>query len=234
MKTKLLSNGSTNAKTAKSQKVSKSFIMYLAPHKQNSYGKNVCGHASPGCAEACLYTAGRGKFSTVQQARIRKTDMFMSDAAAFLTELYAELKNINSWAVIAKSPVAVRLNGTSDLDFIELINRRLNVDVLSELTNLQFYDYTKNLSRAMKYLGSRYHLTFSRSEVNNSECMQYLIEGGNVAMVFDKVPSTFMGFTVIDGDESDLRYMDEQNVIVGLKAKGDAKKDTSGFVIKKS
>ena len=130
--------------------------------------------------------------------------------------------------------MAVRLNGTSDLDFIELINRRFNVDVLSELTNLQFYDYTKNLSRAMKYLGSRYHLTFSRSEVNNSECMQYLIEGGNVAMVFDKVPSTFMGFTVIDGDESDLRYMDEQNVIVGLKAKGDAKKDTSGFVIKKS
>lgn len=233
MKTKLLSSGSSNAKTAKTQTISKSFIMYLAPHKQNSYGKNVCGHASEGCATACLYTSGRGKFSTVQNARIRKTDMFISDATAFLTELYSELKNINSWAVIAKAPVAIRLNGTSDLDFIEMMNRKLNIDVLNELTNIQFYDYTKNLSRAMKYLGSRYHLTFSRSEVNSSECMQYLIAGGNVAMVFDEVPSKFMGFNVINGDETDLRYMDEQNVIVGLKAKGDAKKDNSGFVIKK-
>lgn len=233
MKTKLLSDGSTNAKTAKNQKVSKSFIMYLAPHKQNSYGKNVCGHASPGCAESCLYTADRGKFSNVQQARIRKTDMFFSDTTGFLQGLYDELLKINDLAAMAKDPVAVRLNGTSDLDFIELINRRFNADVLSELSNIQFYDYTKNLSRAMKYLGSRYHLTFSRSETNNDECMQYLIAGGNVAMVFDKVPESFMGFPVINGDESDLRYMDGDNVIVGLKAKGDAKKDTSGFVIKK-
>ena len=36
---------------------------------------------------------------------------------------------------------------------------------------------------------------------------------------------------VIDGDEHDMRFLDEPNVVVGLKAKGKAIKDYSGFVI---
>ena len=36
---------------------------------------------------------------------------------------------------------------------------------------------------------------------------------------------------MIDGDVSDVRFNDPKGVIVGLRAKGDAKKDTSGFVI---
>ena len=37
---------------------------------------------------------------------------------------------------------------------------------------------------------------------------------------------------MMNGDESDLRFLDDKNVIVGLKAKGAAKKSTSGFVYK--
>ena len=37
---------------------------------------------------------------------------------------------------------------------------------------------------------------------------------------------------VIDGDETDLRFLDMQNSIVALKAKGKAIKDNSGFVIR--
>jgi len=202
--------------------------MHLSPYKLNTYGKNVCGHASAGCASACLNTTGRGVFSNVQNARIRKTDWFFSDMNAFLQQLLKELITINA----KKKNVAIRLNGTSDLDFIELIKVKLDVDVLNVLNNIQFYDYTKNIKRALKYLGSNYSLTFSRSEDNDEDCIKYLSSGGNVAVVFDELPTHWKGFKVIDGDENDLRYMDERGVVVGLKAKGKAKKDTIGFVVK--
>ena len=220
---KLLSKGKSNTKIAKNS--IESFIMHLSPHKQNSFGKNVCGHASLGCATACLHTAGRGAFSNVQNARVKKTDLFISDNRLFLRKLHKELLNAN------KRPVAMRLNGTSDLDFIGLLRAKLGVDVLNELTNIQFYDYTKNLKRAMKYLGTNYHLTFSRSEDNEAECLEYLRAGGNVAVVFKQLPDTWHGYEVIDGDENDMRYTDKKGVVIGLVAKGKAKKDISGFVI---
>ena len=57
-----------------------------------------------------------------------------------------------------------------------------------------------------------------------------LQQGMNVAMVFDKLPDTYMGRPVFNADETDLRFLDPKGVILGLKAKGRAKKDTSGFV----
>jgi hypothetical protein len=135
-------------------------------------------------------------------------------------------------ADVQTSKFAVRLNGTSDLDFIQMFKLKLGVDVLTEFNNLQFYDYTKNLDRALRYMGSNYHLTFSRDETNHDKAMRLLRLGGNVAIVFDQVPEMYEGFRVIDGDESDLRYLDPENVIVGLKAKGDAKKDETGFVLR--
>lgn len=200
--------------------------MHLSPHKVNSYGKNVCGHASNGCASACLNTAGRGAFSNVSNARIKKTDYFFENKQEFLSTLSNELRKANN------KPSAVRLNGTSDLDFIELLKLKLGVDVFTEMPNLKFYDYTKNFKRAMKYLGTEYHLTFSRSETNDAECLEYLRAGGQVAVVFDKLPDTWHGFKVIDGDDDDLRYLDMGGVVIGLVAKGKAKKDTSGFVVK--
>ena len=38
---------------------------------------------------------------------------------------------------------------------------------------------------------------------------------------------------MVNGDNSDVRFIDPKGVIVGLIAKGKAKKDESGFVIKK-
>jgi hypothetical protein len=230
-KNKLLSHGSTNSKTAKNQHIVESYILYLSPYKQNSFGKNVCGNASAGCAAACLNTAGMGKFSNVQAARQRKTDLFFSDPVGFLTQLYRELYLINAEAMLDNKAIAIRLNGTSDLDFIELINIKLNKDILTDFANLKFYDYTKNYKRAVKYLDTDYSLTFSRSEINEHECKKFLELGGNVAAVFSQLPETYLNYTVINGDESDLRYLDPANVIVGLSAKGKAKKETSNFVI---
>ena len=77
-----------------------------------------------------------------------------------------------------------------------------------------------------------YHLTYSLNEDNYDKAMQVLNEGGNIAVVFRKdLPQTFKGYQVVNGDEHDLRLLDPKNVVVGLKAKGKAKTDTSGFVM---
>jgi hypothetical protein len=105
------------------------------------------------------------------------------------------------------------------------------VNVL-ELPNILFYDYTKNPNHIKKYINSNYKLTFSRSECNEATAIDVLNDGGNVAVVFsNELPTEWNGYRVINGDETDLRYFDPINVVVGLKAKGDAKKDKSGFVV---
>jgi hypothetical protein len=61
-----------------------------------------------------------------------------------------------------------------------------------------------------------------REGYNMIDCERLLSERkGRVAMVFEgkRLPSTFMGYKVIDGDEYDMRYIDEPGVIVGLKFK---------------
>jgi hypothetical protein len=80
-----------------------------------------------------------------------------------------------------------------------------------------------------------YYLTFSRSELNEAECLQVLRAGGNVACVFETMPETWQGYRVIDGDNHDLRHLDPRGVVVGLSPKGrKAKRDASGFVIRPS
>ena len=50
-----------------------------------------------------------------------------------------------------------------------------------------------------------------------------------MAYVFkDKLPKKFQGRRVIDGDQHDLRFLDPAGVIVGLIAKGSAKKAAAG------
>jgi hypothetical protein len=60
-------------------------------------------------------------------------------------------------------------------------------------------------------------------------------QGYNVATVFgikksQPMPETYNDVPVFNGDDSDLRFLDPKGVVVGLYAKGKAKKDTSGFV----
>ena len=225
----LLSEGSTNYKTAKNELLT--YILYLAPG--NISGINVCPFASPGCLSSCLYSAGRGAFNSVQKARINKTLMFKEDRPKFYIQIANELLKIHDKAMKKNIDIAIRLNGTSDIDHLNELIRHTGIDFLDSFySNLKFYDYTKNPNIALKYVGTNYKITFSRSEINDQYVQDVLSSGGNVAIVFkNELPANYMGFPVINGDESDLRYYDPKNVIVGLKAKGKAKKDKTGFVI---
>jgi hypothetical protein len=222
----LLSDGLTNAKTKKNNVTS--FILYLAPANESGI-VNVCPFASDGCKSACLYKAGRGKFSNVQLSRINRTKFWAADRQLFYTKLGNELLMIAA----TYKKAAVRLNGTSDIDHLDLLKRYTGIDFLSKkYKNIKFYDYTKNINIVKKYAGSNYHLTFSKSENNDLQVEQALKLGANVAAVFSHtLPATYLGYKVVDGDLTDYRPEDGKNVIVGLIAKGPAKKDKSGFVI---
>jgi len=228
----LLSKGSTNSKTAKND--IKTFILYLAPHNLNNKGLTLCKDASKGCIASCLYSAGRGKFSNVQKSRINKANFFVTDKKVFLAQLLKEIRKEIKKASDKGEKIAFRLNGTSDIDFLYLLNKHFNFDIeLLNYDKIYFYDYTKSLARAKRYQNFRnYTLTFSKSESNDLQVQEALNLGINVAAVFsDNLPATYNGVNVIDGDKSDLEMINFRNVVLGLKAKGDARKDKSGFVI---
>jgi hypothetical protein len=226
----LLSKGATNTKTAKNDL--ETFILYMAP-ANTVEGLNLCPFASTGCKAACLYSAGRGRFSNVQLSRINKSKFWGYDRSNFYIQLAEELLKIHDKAVKNGKQIAIRLNGTSDIDHLHLLQRYSGIDFLETFyDNLLFYDYTKNFNHIRKYTGSTYKLTFSRSETNENDAYLTLQHGGNVAIVFaGELPEYWNGFPVINGDETDLRYFDPENVVIGLKAKGDAKKDKTGFVV---
>jgi hypothetical protein len=109
------------------------------------------------------------------------------------------------------------------------------MNIINKFPTVQFYDYTKNIKWAYKKLPPNYHLTFSYSgKIGYKNLIDKVIQetSHNVAVVFkDKLPTEFMGRRVIDGDVNDFRFDDDERVIVGLKAKGRAKKDDTGFVV---
>lgn len=220
-----------NAKTVKGQK--KGFltgILYLKPYNSGGY-KNVCPSATAGCVSACLNTAGRGRFDKIQNGRQRKTTMYFTERELFLFHLRKDINAVIRKAQRQNLIPCIRLNGTSDLAGLARL-------MAKEFPNVQFYDYTK-LPNPQKRLLPNYHLTFSKAENNWADCLVALENGVNVSVVFDKIPQKqYKGYRVINGDETDLRFLDnrykktKKGIIVALKAKGQAKKDDSGFVVR--
>ena len=229
----LLSKGSTNAKTSKND--IKTFILYLAPHNLNYKGISLCKDASINCIKVCLNSAGRGAFSNVQLSRINKANFYVSDKKVFLTQLCKEIKKEIAKAIKNEEKIAFRLNGTSDIDFIYLLKKHCSFDIENlNNENIFFYDYTKSVARAIRYKDSKiYTLTFSKSESNNKDCDKIREHRSiNIAAVFlNELPNKYKNIKVVDGDKSDLIMLKHKGVILGLKAKGKARKDKSGFVI---
>lgn len=228
---KLLSKGTTNAKTAKNELTT--FILYLAPGKQNSKKINLCPKASPGCLQACLFTAGRGAFDNVKNARINKTEFMLNDRKNFYLQLAKEIQNKVKYYARKGQKIAFRLNGTSDAAHVKQLNIFADLWPSNIAETAIFYDYTAILSKALKYKNNpNYIVTFSRKENNWNECITALQNGVNVSAVFaNELPKTYKGFKVIDGDKADDIMLKHKGVILGLRAKGKAKKDKSGFVI---
>lgn len=231
-KLNLLSVG-TNAKTIKGDVDNRlTAIQYLAPSIESGY--DACPHASEGCRSVCLYTSGRGNMGSVKQARIRKTKLLFENQKEYLEMLDKDLSLFSEYCSQNALKGFVRLNGTSDIDYSQLLLDELSdapMNVFEKYSDIQFYDYTKDHKRESKH--DNYYLLYSRGEDTKLSSIKSLIKKKkNVAVVFDDIPDTWEGLTVINGDEDDVRPEDPRGVVVGLKAKGKARKDNgNGFVI---
>lgn len=218
---------SADAKTVKGEQYGYlTGILYLAP-ADSSGVVNVCPMAGR-CKDPCLNKAGRGAFDSTQQARIRKTHFYHFNRTAFLDSLRYDIGRLIRRAQRLEMIPAVRVNGTSDLPQVARM-------MAEEFPAIQFYDYTK-IPGPWKRTLPNYHLTFSLDGPENlADALEAHRHGVNVAVVFDTrkgkpLPQEWRGIPVVDGDLSDLRFKDPAGVVVGLRAKGPARYDDSGFV----
>lgn len=219
-----------DSKTIKSNKAGfLTGILYLAPYDLS--GVNLCPFAKVAqCHVACLNTAGRGGFDDrVKNARLRKAKLFNENRNEFMAQLIDDINKLQVEAKKKNLQPVIRLNGTSDIEWENIRIGEYNIFEL--FPQLQFYDYTKNPNR--KDLPKNYDLTFSYSGVESfiKFNRQALANNMRVATVFKILPAQFMGREVINGDEHDARFIEDKNVIIGLKAKGKARQDKTGFVI---
>jgi hypothetical protein len=218
-----------------------SFILHLAPADLS--GRETCPKRTAGCTAACLNTAGRGGMfkkgentNVIQKARIRKTVMFFENRTQFMSDLVADITlGIKQGTKKGMIPV-FRLNGTSDIAFEKYSVIRSGVEydnIFLAFPEVTFYDYSKILGRKVNI--PNYSLTFSDADGNDSDVEKAITQGYNIATVFgvkktEALPLSYLGMPVFNGDSSDLRFLDPKGVVVGLYAKGKAKKDTTGFV----
>jgi hypothetical protein len=213
-------------------------IHYMAPHKLAGVG-NLCGDASLGCIEICLgqHSGAAVYYPAVIQSRIAKARRFMKNRKAYLRDMWRAILSAMRQAEKAKLNLCIRPNGSTDIPF-EAIRDENGATMMESFPDIQFTDYTKSFKRALAHakgkLPANYHLTFSHSETNESQCIEILRHGGNVAVVFSGArPTHWNGFPTIDGDAHDLRHLDGKGVVVALSPKGNkAKRDKSGFVVR--
>ena len=216
-----------NAKLEKGNKYEYYNIgLQLAP----SYisGFNTCPNASINCGLACLNFTGHGakhmlnknNIHMVLKARIIRTILFFEYREQFKNRLIQEINlHKNKVNKLDNVKLCIRLNVLSDIK-----HEKINKDILNMFNDIQFYDYTKILNRNIKHMGN-YHLTISRNEINKDVIKDI---PNNKAYVFnikrnDKLPKYYENKKVIDGDLHDLRFLDNKNVIVGLRYKGNNK-----------
>ncbi len=196
--------------------------LYLAP--ANTSGYNTCSHSTPECRMGCLNTSGRAGIEImsgtcrIKNARIKKTKLFYEQSEFFMKWLIADIIAQQRIAKKQGMYFSVRLNATSDIDWANV--RANGKNIFEIFPDVQFYDYTKNPNKFINK-PDNYHLTFSYTGRNWNACQVLLERGFNIAVVFNvkketKLPDTFNGYKVINGDLTDYRVDDAKGIIIGL------------------
>ena len=221
-------------------------VMYMPP-SDSSGKKNFCPWATEGCRRVCL-GIGSGRMNqgkenldsrnfdwnktAVSQAQFKRAELFILNQQAFIALMIVEIHKHTIKAANKNVKAASRPNGTTDILWEHIAPQLFEI-----FSDVQFYDYTKAPLNTRINKPENYHITYSRAETikNQIEATKYLEAGFNAAVVFNaekhNLPEEYLGFPVIDGDIHDMRFKDASGSIVGLAAKGAAKKDTSGFVV---
>lgn len=169
--------------------------------------------------------------------------MFAENREGFIDQLMVEIAAHRRQALRKGQVPVVRLNGTSDVAWYKVAPK-----LFSTFPDVQFYDYTKSPFVARDYaIPVNYHVSYSFSESLMSPTLanDCLDNGRGVVVVVDhklsfadavshlmSLPAFERAQAFINGDDHDLRFLDPESAVVVLKAKGRARKDASGFVLR--
>jgi hypothetical protein len=231
-----------DAKTSKGEKLGvRTAVSYLAPFTLS--GVNVCPMAElANCHEPCLFTAGRGAMSSVMCSRTMRTLICQQYPEIFLTQLRKEL--VSHCKACKRDGIvpAYRPNGTSDIRWERWDAWCELMQELVDQYGLRVYDYTKIPNRNVpawydltySYSGSIGYQPFVRRAIANGERIAVVFRNRETVLAMLDNRETFLGLSIVDGDDTDVRFYDPKNCVVALYAKGQAKHDKSGFVVDRS
>ena len=158
---------------------------------------------------------------------LRPDSILCPSNAGFMAQLLREMRNFQRLCVRQGVTPVFRLNTMSDVPWEK------HIDIAGEFKESYFVDYTK-LAHRLTRVPENYGLIFSYSGVPayQGQVQAALKTDRPIAVVFrNGFPKRFLGRICIDGDRSDLINVQTRNSIICLSDKGDAKHDTSGFVV---
>ena len=200
-------------------------ILYLKPADQVTT-KTLCAAAElMDCKDGCLISSGQLGKKAGSNAATKRTIMFALQPDLFKRHLIAE---ITTHHLNYGDSLAIRLNGTSDIDWS---------DVIASLPDVQFYDYTKIYARILKSQFNKlpnYDLTFSGS-ANNTKTLamtaRAIKAGYRTVLAVNtaetkgeyKLPSKLGDIPLINMDDTDVRFKDDAAAVGVLKRKGSNK-----------
>lgn len=204
------------SKNSKLSKAIATFGLEMVPANLSSLGTNCINFLT--CVGSCLFLSGidevlkgrSGELSNTLKKRVRRNFLFYKDRKFFMILLRANIEALKVNHSLLGETLAIRLNTLTDIDFSEFI---------ASIPKVQFYDYTKVYNRKQS---ENYHLTYSFNGDSNQWALmdKLLRKGNNVAVVFHgDLPDYYKGFSVINGDLSDDRTLDDRGVVVGLRIK---------------
>jgi hypothetical protein len=234
----------SNAKLVKSAEFGfLSVGLSLAQAKTSGF--EVCPWRSLGCTAVCVATSGLASvYRGISLARRKKTRRLFTHTDEFLSRMAVEVAKADSLAESLGLSLHLRLNVFSDLDWRTDARFRHSsgwsiFDKIAELRRIvTVCDYTKDYGRAVRELksgaesGVAWRNIFSRSENNESQCIEFLAMGGKVAVPFLKqLPKYWHGGEVVNGDIHDLQFLHKPGAVIGLKAKGKARKCPGEFIV---
>tara|TARA_R100000093_G_scaffold12836_1_gene7636 strand:- start:124 stop:834 length:711 start_codon:yes stop_codon:yes gene_type:complete len=223
----------SNSKADKTNNLLSQFevkFLQLAPANMANKHETVCRYSTPGCRESCLIFTGNGRYPKVINGRTNKTLFYLNDNGLFMEKLMVETAGFQASTRIQDKVPCIRPNALSDIPW-----EQKHPEYMERFPDTIFYDYTKYpyLERPDQNLPKNYSLVYSRSDKSsNWEIDINLNNGRSVAVVFrDELPEKYCGVPVVDGDKHDLTFLHSAPCIIGLRAKGLARKDTTGFVV---
>lgn len=213
----------TSTKVEKGSDKRDTYIVYMQPADKVALD-TICAMAvAGGCKAPCLKSSGQLGIAegNADRAATKRTIWYLMRYDYFVLQLKADIDKAERKAVKTGIPALFRLNGTSDLDFS---------DIIAERPQSQFYDYTKILSRVRKNTLDNYNLTFSASmySVQSKAALKKAVQSRyKIAVAYNtkglqsdniQVPSDAVSF-----DTTDLRPLDASGTIGILKRKGSNK-----------